>query len=170
MTIQTFLRSARALATASLAALTLSAVPAQAEFTGGGYIYSLGGCEEAGFPVGTQMVRSRYAATETDGTNSIVLFFAVGGANTYTIPGAGLEPARAFRRATGTSTWGAQYTMSPAPTIRVTERETVVPMARFRQSRVDENSRAVRLQLTIRNFNGVSGCAVNAVLTMARWN
>lgn len=170
MTFQTLLRSARNLAAAATALLALSVAPAQAEFTGGGYIYSLGGCDTAGFPIGTQMVRSRYAATETDGINSIVLFFAVGGANTYTIAGGGLDPATAFRRATGTSTWGAQYTMTPAPTIRVLERETVVPTARFSQSRVDARTQTVRLRLTIRNFNGVQGCQVNAVLTMARWN
>lgn len=170
MRIQSLLRTLRLAIVGAAAALTLTAAPAHAEFMGGGHVSAVRGCERAGFPVGTQMVRARYAAVETDRVNSIVLYFAVGGANTYTIAGGAMTPSNTYRRATGSSLWGASYTMSPAPSIRVVEREIVVPTARFSSSVVDANTRMVRLVLTIRNFNGVSGCEANVVLNLARWN
>lgn len=170
MTFQTNSRLVRALAGVVATMLFLGAAPAQAEFMGGGYIHAIQGCQTAGFPTGTQMVRARYSAVETDGVNAVVLNFAVGGVNTYTIAGSGLAPSRGFRRASGTATWGAQYVMHPAPTIRVIERETVVPMARAASSAVTGSTRMVRLHLQIRNFNGVRGCIVDTVLNLARWN
>ena len=153
---------------APLAAVAVVAVstPAHAEFMGGGYLTDYAGCERYGWPVNVEMVRARYSAREIDGGPSqVVLNFAVGGVNTY-VHGGDLAPGRAWRSATGQVIWGTAGTMSPAPRIRVLERESVP----FVGATFDEHVETVRLRLRIRNFNGMRGCTVTAVLMLNDWN
>lgn len=153
----------RTFAAAVLAGLVLLApIQARAEFTGGGTIHSPYGCERAGWPYHPEMTRARYRAVETDGgTHSeVTLFFAVGGVNTYRLPGA-LTRVNAFRVGYGSSIWGSIYAMAQRPRVRVLERET------FPYINGDiATAQDIRLQLRIRNFNGAAGCAVTVSLVL----
>ena len=155
--------SIKNVAAAALAGLMLLAPPqARAEFTGGGSIHSPYGCEAAGWPWHSEMTRARYRAVETDGgTHSeVTLLFAVGGLNTYRIPGT-LTRANTFRVAYGASVWGSIYSMARRPRVRVLERESFPYINQDIRTAQD-----IRLQLRIRNFNGAEGCAVTVSLVL----
>ncbi len=166
MSIQTRLRAlcARIAPLTAAAVLTL-ATPAQAEFMGGGFLTDYQGCQRYGWPVNTEMVRARYSAQEIDGGPSqLVLSFAVGGINTYLVR-AGLAPSNTWHRAPGTVIWGTADNTTTAR-LRVLERESVP----FIGATFDEHVENVRLRVRIRNFNGMQGCTVTAVLMFNDWN
>ncbi len=149
---------------ALVAVLGAAALPAHAEFMGGGVIYDPVGCA---WPTGVEMTRARYRAIEADGgdLSELVLNFAVGGVNTYAVQGA-YAPGRAWVRNTGRSIWGGFYPMSPrSPRIRVLERETVPYIGG-----AIADARDIRLRVRIREFNGQGGCSVSVALQMHRWN
>lgn len=157
-------RSPARLAAAAFALLAI-ATPAEAEFMGGGYLTDYYGCERYGWPINTEMVRARYSAAEIDGGRSqLVLNFAVGGVNTYTVRG-NLAPGPAWRATLGQVIWGTIGNMRPRPQLRVLERQSVP----FVDATFDEHVENIRLQVRIRNFNGMSGCTVTAVLMLNDW-
>ncbi|WP_323035483.1 hypothetical protein [Pararhodobacter sp.] len=143
--------------------LLLAAMPANAEYMGGGAIYAPYNCS---WPVQTEMTRARYVPGEdTDGRSHVTLNFAVGGVNIYTIR-QNLEEARTWRRGFGRSVWGALYGMGAAPTVQVLTRSDAI----YNGGDNLEYISRMRLRLRIRNFNGERGCSVSVALMMERWN
>lgn len=164
--ISTFLmfRLVRPLARlAMVGLLVLAAMPARAEYLGGGTIYAPYNCS---WPVQAEMTRARYIPGETaDGRSQVTLNFAVGGVNVYTIRN-DLEVSRTWRRAYGRSIWGALYGMGTAPLVRVLAREDAL----YTGGGAIEDMPRVRLRLRIRNFNGERGCSVTVALMLNRVN
>ena len=145
--------------------LLIATAPARAEFMGGGYLTDYQNCARYGWPVNTEMLRARYSASELDGGPSeLVMTFAVGGINTYTLNRA-LVPARAWRPAQGQVTWGTTNTMGTRPRLRVLERETVP----FVGGHFGEYAEHIRLRVRIQHFNGMQGCTVTAVMMLNNW-
>ncbi|MCB1389341.1 MAG: hypothetical protein KDK12_09435 [Rhodobacteraceae bacterium] len=147
-------------------ALLLAAFPARAEFMGGGYLSDSAGCDSYGWPLGTEMVRARLNAAQIDGDQSeLVINFAVGGANTYRFRG-NVVPGRRWRDVDGAVIWGRLYDLGNRTQIRILDTD-LVP---FEGGTVDEHTRQFRLRARIRNFNGMRGCSVTAVLMLYYWN
>lgn len=140
--------------------------PARAEFMGAGFLTDYYGCERYGWPVSTEMLRARYSAREIDGdVSQLVLVFAVGGVNTYTVAG-DLAPSSAWLRAQGQVIWGTSHAMGTRPRLRIMERESVP----FAGAPFDARTEHIRLRAQIQNFNGMAGCTVTAVLMLNHWN
>lgn len=144
--------------------LVLAAMPANAEYMGGGSIYAPYNCS---WPVNTEMTRARYVPLD-DGTatpSTVTLNFAVGGVNTYTFRG-DLSRSNSWLRMTGRSVWGGLYFMNISPQVRVLMRSNAL----YRGDTDIETDDNIRLRLRIRNFNGESGCSVTVALMLHRWD
>ena len=105
-------------------------------------------------------------AAQIDGDQSeLVINFAVGGANTYRFRG-NVVPGRRWRDVDGAVIWGRLYDLGNRTQIRILDTD-LVP---FEGGTVDEHTRQFRLRARIRNFNGMRGCSVTAVLMLYYWN
>ena len=140
--------------------------PARAEFMGGGYLADATGCRAYGWPLQTEMVRARANARQIDGgTSELVLSFAVGGANTYRFR-ADLAESRRWHRVSGSVTWGRLYNLGNRSRIQILDTD----MVPFVGGTPDAHTRQFRLRARIRDFNGLRGCDVTAVLMLYHWN
>jgi hypothetical protein len=150
----------------SLLLVLMAAAPARAEFMGGGYLADADGCRSYGWPLNTEMVRARLNARQIDGgVSELVLSFAVGGANTYRIR-ADVAPSRTWHRVEGSVIWGRLYQLGNRTQIRI----LATDLAPFTGGTIDAHTRQFRLRARIRNFNGMQGCSVTAVLMLNYWN
>ncbi|MCA2012756.1 hypothetical protein [Pararhodobacter sp. CCB-MM2] len=140
--------------------------PARAEFMGGGYLADATGCRSYGWPLQTEMVRARLNAAQIDGGQSeLVLNFAAGGANTYRFR-SDVVVGRRWHRVNGSVIWGRLYNLGNRTRIQILDTDNVP----FVGGTPDEHTRRFRLRARIRNFNGLNGCDVTAVLMLENWN
>ena len=159
MTLSLFPRTAAA---ALAVATTLTALPAQADWIGGGYLANPWGCEAAGWPRGVEMFRARYVPAEDGGmpTSSITLDLAVGGSMAYIVRGE-LTPSDEWRNADGYAVWGSLYRSSPAPVLQVTQRWSATTGDAWLP-----RTHEIRMTVRIGNFNGRYGCSVDAIMML----
>lgn len=154
------------LAPLALTTLVLGALPAQAEWLGGGTVHSPQGCERYGWPTGPEMVRVRVrnGADQGERNSHITIAFMVGGINTYRIPNA-LNATAWFRAATARSVWDRMYWLGGNPRVRVVD-------WRANDTRSGQGGNSRYGEFLIRNFNGEVGCTVtlSAVLRNAAAN
>ncbi|MCB1396398.1 MAG: hypothetical protein H6898_06975 [Rhodobacter sp.] len=163
MSMTAFLRSqsTRFLPVAVACGLAFAALPAQAEYAGGGYLSDYRGCESNGWPTNIEMVRARYSPSEEGGnTSEIVLDLAVGASMVYRVNGA-LEPNNRWRAAEGYNTWGALYRSTPRPSLQIRERRSAISGGATIPA-----SYQIYMQVRIRNFNGARGCYATANLML----
>jgi len=150
----------------TLVLVLLATAPARAEFMGGGYLTDTSGCGQYGWPSNAEMVRARLSAAQIDGGNSeLVLNFAVGGSNTYRFRG-DVATGRGWVRTTGAVVWGRLYDLGTRSRIQILDTDNVP----FVGGTPDATTRRFRLRARIRNFNGMRGCDVTAVLMLEHWN
>jgi len=150
----------------SLPLALLAALPARAEYMGGGYLSDAYGCERYGWPLGTEMVRARLNARQLGGwTSELVLNFAVGGSNTYRFRGDVTQAPR-WHRVEGAVVWGRLYDLGSRTQIRILS----VDLAPYSGGAISEHAPTIRLRARIRNFNGLQGCAVTATLMLNTWD
>lgn len=139
------------------AALTFSATDARAEYVGAGYLQADWGCQDSGWPTGTEMFRARFTPAELGGRMSVlVLDLAVGGTMVYRVRGP-LDWSRRWHRANGVSVWGDLYRGAQSPRLRL-----MYLMAGTTGNASFPEHNDVRLGVRIRHFNGDRGCVVTA--------
>lgn len=157
------IRTLRQMILTGAAAAVMMASPVQAEWLGGGVIHSPVGCTTHGWPSGPEMVRGRVRNTTEDGgaTSTITIAFAVGGVNTYDLPGA-IVQRNTFRMATSWSVWDRLYDLRAArPRIRVVQWAP-------NDTAAGNGATSRRGVFRIRNFNGEAGCTVDVTLALRR--
>jgi hypothetical protein len=162
MTMTIFPRAVRTAGAMALAAATLMAAPAHAEFRGGGALHNFVGCEAQGW-YGTNAVRVRYRPGELLGNPTAISFF---------LPDGGALTMRTYREfvdrsnwflGRGDAIWDQFYNWGTRPRMRILRRIVNEPSgAGF----VDATEITIRMR--IQNFNGLAGCTADASMILHR--
>jgi len=160
-----------ALIPAALVALALSAVPARAEFHGGGVLFGFSEvCAGwAGAGAGQRAVRVRHSPAEDAGRPPSGLTIAFGtGTEHLTRWGPYLADGQ-FRGMTGRQTWSRFAFYRSEPRMRVVEHQVLARLDPAGPATVP-NARELFLRLRIQNFANLPGCAVTLGAVLHRVN
>jgi len=172
MTKTTFATLRAALAGLALAAG--AALPAMADFRGGGILFGFTQeCAADGWPVGgTITVLARYrdiTLTPQDQASQLNLFLRSGGAINLSLWNTQMEPTPNFRRMTGRTIFGTFRFASNQPQVRVLVREIVTRLNPAGPATL-ANARSVAMRARIANFSDTVGCGVTFAGVMRRRN
>jgi hypothetical protein len=157
-----FSYAARTAGVLVLAASTMMAAPAHAEFRGGGAIHDFDGCEAQGWQ-GTIPVRIRYRPGEVLGNPTTMSFFLENG---------GALTVRTYREFEDRSTWflgrgdsifSGFFNWQERPRMRILRRIVNEP-----SGGTIFDATEISIRMRIQNWNGVAGCTADASMIMHR--
>jgi len=148
-----------ALIPAALVALALSAVPAWAEFHGGGVLFGFSEACAGWAGAGPRAVRVRHSPAEDAGRPPSGLTIAFGTGTEHLTRWGPYVTDGIFRGISGRQTWSRFAFYRSEPRLRVVEHRVLARVDPAGPETVP-NARELFLRLRIQNFANLPGCAV----------